>query len=151
MEKKVVKNHRRLNFYHQILMSPPTIFKLGPKDDFSQPRKSLFKRNTKDVEGVWGSMDNEMKYMYNAKFEGNIVVAGRTGCGKTTFVQNLGKNEMFGDIKDVLWISKTTLSAERENNIRDCFPDQNVDFKYPADVEEFDNMLDFCQIKKNKL
>ena len=52
MEKKVVKNHRRLNFYHQILMSPPTIFKLGPKDDFSQPRKSLFKRNTKDVEGV---------------------------------------------------------------------------------------------------
>ena len=52
MEKKVVKNHRRLNFYHQILMSPPTIFKLGPKDDFSQPRKSLFKRNTKDIEGV---------------------------------------------------------------------------------------------------
>ena len=51
-------------------------------------------------------MDNEMNYMYGAKFEGNILVVGRTGYGKTTFIQNLEKNQMFGDIKEVLWISK---------------------------------------------
>ena len=66
-------------------------------------------------------MGNEINYMYDGKFEGNILVVGRTGCSKTTFVQNLGKNQMFGDIKEVLWISKMSLSTERENNIRDCF------------------------------
>ena len=31
-------------------------------------------------------MDNdEVNYTYDAKFEGNILVAGRTGSGKTTF------------------------------------------------------------------
>ena len=48
---------------------------------------------------------DEIDYTYNGKFEGNIFVAGRTGCGKTTFVQN------FGDIKEVYWISKIELSA----------------------------------------
>ena len=44
-------------------------------------------------------MDNEMNYTNDAKFEGNILVPGWTGCGKTTFSQNLGKNKMFRDIK----------------------------------------------------
>ena len=30
-----------------------------------------------------------MNYNYDAKFEGNILVVGRTGCGKTTFVKTL--------------------------------------------------------------
>ena len=58
--------------------------------------------------------------MYDAKFEGSILVVGRTGCGKITFAQNLGKKEMFRDIKEVLWVSKISLSTEREDNIRDC-------------------------------
>ena len=33
-----------------------------------------------------------MNYNYDAKFEGNILVVGKTGCRKTTFVQNIGKN-----------------------------------------------------------
>ena len=36
-------------------------------------------------------MDTEMNYSFDAIFEGNVLVAGRTGCGKTMFVQNLGK------------------------------------------------------------
>ena len=39
-------------------------------------------------------MMNEMNYSYDAKFEGNISIVGRTGYGKTTFVQNLGKKEV---------------------------------------------------------
>ena len=38
---------------------------------------------------------------------------------KQTFVQNLGKNNLFGDISEVYWISKITLSEERESAIRD--------------------------------
>ena len=42
------------------------------------------------------------------------MVVGRTGCGKTTFIRNLGKNRMFGkDINLVFWVSKVRLSGER--------------------------------------
>ena len=35
------------------------------------------------------------------------MVVGRTGCGKTTFIQNLGRNRMFGsNIYLVYWVSK---------------------------------------------
>ena len=52
-------------------------------------------------------------YTYEGQFEGNITIMGWTGCGKTTFIQNLGKNKMFGkDIKLVFWVSKIRLSGE---------------------------------------
>ena len=38
-----------------------------------------------------------VNYSHDGKFEGNILVVGRTGCGKTTFVQNFGKNKLFRD------------------------------------------------------
>ena len=59
-------------------------------------------------------MDNEMNYSFDVKFEENSLVVGRTGCGKTTFVQNLGKNKMFGEIQEVTRLSKIPLSRERE-------------------------------------
>ena len=85
---------------------------------------------------------DEIKYTYDGKFEGNILIVGRTGCGKTTFVQNLGKNKLFGDVKEVYWISKIELSKDREDNIRDCFTDQVVKFDYSNNVEEFDDLLE---------
>ena len=43
-----------------------------------------------------------MNYSFDAKFEGNNLVVGRTGCGKTAFVQNIEKNKMFAEIKEVI-------------------------------------------------
>lgn len=57
---------------------------------------------------------DEVNYMYDGKFEGNILNVGRTGRGKTTFVQNLGKNKLFGETN---W----TFQRQREKNIRNCF------------------------------
>ena len=62
-----------------------------------------------------------MGYFYNAKFEGNILIVGQTGCRKTTFVQSLAKNNMSGNVKEVYWLSKILLSKDKENNISDCF------------------------------
>ena len=59
---------------------------------------------------------DEVNYTYDGKFEELVLIAGRTGCGKTTFVQNLGKSKLFGDIKEVYWISKIELSRDREEN-----------------------------------
>ena len=41
-------------------------------------------------------MDNETNYIFDAKFKGNILMVARTGCGKTTFSQNLGKTKCLG-------------------------------------------------------
>ena len=38
----------------------------------------------------FGRME-EVNYNCDGKFQGNILVVGRAGYGKTTFVQNLGK------------------------------------------------------------
>ena len=54
----------------------------------------------------------EMNYNHDTKFEGNILVVGRNGCGKRTFVQNLEKNKMFGNLKEVIWVSKILLSKD---------------------------------------
>ena len=103
-------------------MSIPKFFNISQKDDFIQRNKTLFKRKTKYV--------------------------GRTGCGKTTFIQNLGKNNMFVEIKEVTWISKIPLLSERKNNIRDCFVNEIILFKYPARVEDVDDLLEFFQKKR---
>ena len=87
----------------------------------------------------------ETKYSYNGKFEGNVLVVGRTGCRKTSFVQNLARNKLFGDIKKVFWISKIDLSNEREDDIRDCFQNQHVHFNYPNNLEDFEYLLEMCK------
>lgn len=46
---------------------------------------------------------------------------GRTGCGKITFAQNLGKNSMLGNIKGVLWVTKIMVSKDSEHQIRSYF------------------------------
>ena len=94
-------------------------------------------------------MNNEIRYYYDAKFEGNILVVGRAGCGKTTCIQNLGKNKMFGEIKQAYQLSKISLSRDREENIRDCF-ETEVRFKHPKSLEEFDNFLELFQRKRGK-
>ena len=58
---------------------------------------------------------------------------------------------MFEDIKGVFWIPKIALYSDREVNIRDCFTEQKVYFKYLNNVEDFNDLLEFYQRKKIKL
>ena len=75
----------------------------------------IIKKSTKDY--TLRRM-NEIKSSFDGKFEGNILIVGRTRCGKTTFVQNLGKNKLFGNITTVYWISKISLWRKRRKNKR---------------------------------
>ena len=57
----------------------------------------------------------EKEYTYNRQFDGNILVVGRTWCGKTTFIEKLGRNKLFGSqINNVFWVSKIVLPEEGE-------------------------------------
>ena len=85
-------------------------------------------------------------FQYNATFTNNILVLGQIGCGKTSFVQSLGKNKIFGsDLLGVDWVSKINLTQNREDKIRQCFTYTNVDFPYPNDVEELNLLIETFQ------
>ena len=73
--------------------------------------------------------------------------SGITGCGKSTFDQNLEKNKMLGEIKEAISVLKIPLSKDRENNIGECFVDEEIDFKYP-NKDEFDDLLGYFQRQK---
>ena len=78
-------------------------------------------------------------------------MVGRTVCGKTTFIQKLAKNRLFGSqMKQVFWISKIVLPHEREEIIRESFVDQEVDFPYPCDIEDFNYLIQNFT-KKNRI
>ena len=55
-----------------------------------------------------------MSYVYDEKFRGNILVVGRTGCGKTAFVQKLAINRFFGELNATEWVSVIKLDKARE-------------------------------------
>ena len=58
-----------------------------------------------------------MSSIYNGEFYGNILVVGRTGCGKTTFLEKLGLNNSFGSIIKTEWISGIEIDKQREAKI----------------------------------
>ena len=87
-------------------------------------------------------------FKYDGTFNGNMLVVGQTRCEKTSFVQRLGKNKMFGGIDSVVWISKIELSVAREHQIRESFCYASVEFHYPNDHAEFETILEL--LKDNK-
>ena len=90
------------------------------------------------------------RYTYDGTFDGNILIVGRTGCGKTTFIQKLAQNKMFADnIVNVFWVLKIYLSSQREESIRDCFVGQNVQFAYPSNIDDFNFLIDNFMSEKS--
>ena len=80
-------------------------------------------------------------YIYNGKFTGNILIVGRTECGKTTFVEKLALNNFFGDLKKVKWVSGIRLSQRREAEITSNFS-CDIEFSYPNDADKFSDKLE---------
>ena len=54
------------------------------------------------------------KYIYDGKFEGNILLVGRNGCRKTSFAQCLAVNNIFGELEKVEWVLQIALPEQRE-------------------------------------
>ena len=87
-----------------------------------------------------------MSYIYNGKFEGNILMVGRAGCGKTGFVQKLAVNKFFGELVKAEWVSYIKLDKQREAELQCCF-DTQLDFHYPRNKEQFENLLEHFKKK----
>ena len=81
------------------------------------------------------------KYIYNGKFKGNILVLGRTECGKTSFVQKLALYDFFGKLKNAKWVSGIQLNASREAEIESNFS-CDISFFYPTDINELIDLIE---------
>ena len=80
------------------------------------------------------------RYTYDRKFKGNILIVGRTGCGKTTFMQKLALNKFLGVLKKVEWVSYIPLTETREAEIQSNFSCV-VDFWYPCSIDQLNELL----------
>ena len=54
-----------------------------------------------------------VNYIYDEKFDGNVLVVNQTDCRKTTFMQNLTTMKMFNDTKNVFWLTKFVFLREK--------------------------------------
>ena len=81
------------------------------------------------------------KYIYDGKFRGNILVLGRTECGKTSFVQKLALYDFFGKLKNTKWISGIQLNESREAEIESNFS-CDISFFYPSDINELVDLIE---------
>ena len=89
-----------------------------------------------------------MTYVYDGKFSCNMLVVGRTGCGKTAFVQKLAINKFFGELNKAEWVSFIKLEKKREAEIKSCF-ECELDFYYPRNKEHFEERLEYFKTKSN--
>ena len=64
-----------------------------------------------------------MTSIYKGQFGGNILVVGKTGCGKTTFLEKLGINNFFENLVETEWISGIDIE-KREAKLQSCFSNE---------------------------
>ena len=58
------------------------------------------------------------KSIYDGQFCGNILVVGKTGCGKTYFLQKLRLNKFFGKLVKTKWVTSIEIDEQREAEIQ---------------------------------
>ena len=85
-------------------------------------------------------MANPQTKSYSGKLSGNILVLGSFASGKTTLVQEMASNSMFGKLERAHWISAVELLKKREAEIDSCF-EPKVEFYYPE--SEYELKKDF--------
>ena len=81
---------------------------------------------------------------YDGKILGNVLILGGTASGKTTLVEKMASNSMFGKLEGTHWISVVKLSKEKEAVI-DFYFESKVEFYNP--VDEYDLRKTFADLE----
>ena len=81
-----------------------------------------------------------MSSIYNGQFMGNILIVGRTNCGKTMFIEKLGLNNFFGNIVKTEWVSGIAIDKKREAEIQSYFKNE-TEVHVAEDQDKFDSLL----------
>ena len=73
--------------------------------------------------------------IYNGHFCRNILVVGKTGSGKTYFLQKLGVNKFLGKLVKTEWVTGIELDEQREAEIQSCYSSK-VEFHLATESNE---------------
>ena len=90
-----------------------------------------------------------MTSIYNGQFYGKILVVGRTGCGKTTFLEKLGLNNFFGNIIKTEWISGIEIDKQTEAEIQPYFRNK-TDVHVAKEQDELDSLIETFKLRSRK-
>ena len=90
-----------------------------------------------------------MTSIYNGQFYGNILVVGRAGCGKTTFLEKLGLNNFFGNIIKTEWISGIAIDKQREAKIQSYFSNE-TEVHVAKEQDELDSLIETFKLRSRK-
>ena len=82
-----------------------------------------------------------MSSIYIGQFLGNILVVGRTNCGKTTFIEKLGLNNFFGNIVKTEWVSGIAIDKKREAEIQ-SYCKNETEVHIAQDQDKLDSLID---------
>ena len=89
-----------------------------------------------------------MTFIYDGQFRGNILVVGRTGCGKTTFLEKLGLNNFFGYII-IEWISSIDIDKKREAEIQSYFSNE-TEIHIAKEPDELDSLIETFKLRSHE-
>ena len=90
-----------------------------------------------------------MSSIYDGQFYGNILVVGRTGFGKTTFLEKLALNNFFGNIIKTEWISGTETDKQREAKIQSYFSNE-TEIHVAKEQDELDSLLETFKLRSRE-
>ena len=90
-----------------------------------------------------------MSSINDGQFRGNILVVGRTGCGKTTFFQKLDLNKFFGDIIKTEWISGIDIDKKREAKIQSYFSNE-TEVHVAKEPDELDSLIETFKLRSHE-
>ena len=84
--------------------------------------------------------------IYDRQFRRNILAVGKTGCGKTYFLQKLGFHNFFSNIVKAEWVSGIEISKSREAEIQSCFSNE-VKFHPAPDTESLKTLIETFKLR----
>ena len=96
-------------------------------------------------------MEAGNKLIYDGQFQGNIlVVFGKTGCGKTHFLQKLGLNNFFANLVKTEWVAGIEIDKQREAEIQSCFSNK-VEFHLATEPGDLVSLIEKFKLRTRDL
>ena len=90
-----------------------------------------------------------MTSIYNGQFNGIILVAGRTVCGKTTFLEKLSLNNFLDNIIKTKWTSGIDIDKRREAEIQSYFSNE-TEVHVAKGQDELDSLIETFKLRSRK-
>ena len=91
-----------------------------------------------------------MTSIHDSQFRGNVLVVGKTGCGKTTFLQKLGLYIFFGKIVKTKWVSGIEIDEKCKAEIQSCF-DNEVEIHIAKELVKLASLLETFKLRTRDL